>query len=277
MTRSPGTGRGLTALITGASGGIGRDLAELFARDGCDLLLVARSADALDALGAELSRTHGVRSTAIPADLSDPDAPAAVFRAVRDHGIEVDVLVNNAGRGLYGRFAETDLDTELRMIQLNVVALTQLTKLFLPAMLARRSGRILNVASTAAFQPGPMMAVYYATKAYVLSFSEALAEELAGTGITVTTLAPGSTRTGFQARARMDESRLFRGPTVLDSATVARAGYEGMLRGERLVIPGIFNKALVQALRVSPRRLVTKVAKRLNDRPGGREAKRGAG
>jgi len=122
-----------------------------------------------------------------------------------------------------------------------------------------------------------MMAVYYATKAYVLSFSEALAEELAGTGITVTTLAPGSTRTGFQARARMDESRLFRGPTVLDSATVARAGYEGMLRGERLVIPGIFNKALVQALRVSPRRLVTKVAKRLNDRPGGREAKRGAG
>jgi uncharacterized protein len=255
-----------TALVTGASGGIGRDLAKLLAAGGHHLLLVARSADALDELGAELAQAHGIRATAIPADLTDPNAPAAVHRAVRDLGAEVDVLVNNAGYGLYGRFAETDVDTELRMIQLNVAAVTHLTKLFLPTMLTRRSGRILNVASTAAFQPGPLMAVYYATKAYVLSFSEALAEELAGSGVTVTTLAPGSTRTGFQATAKIDQSRLFRGPTVMDSDAVARAGYEGLMRGERIVIPGLVNKALVQALRLGPRTLVTRLAKAANDR-----------
>jgi len=255
-----------TALITGASGGIGRDLARLFAAGGHHLLLVARSADALDQLGAELARAYGIRATTVPADLTDPDAPAAVHRAVRDLGAEVDVLVNNAGNGLYGRFAEADIDTELRMIQLNVTAVTHLTKLFLPAMLARRSGRILNVASTAAFQPGPLMAVYYATKAYVLSFSEALAEELAGSGVTVTTLAPGATRTGFQAQAKMDEARLFRRPTVMTSEAVARAGYEGLMRGERIVIPGLVNKALVQALRLAPRTLVTKILKAANER-----------
>jgi short-subunit dehydrogenase len=262
---SPTVGRPV-ALITGASGGIGRELATLFARDGFDLLLVARSAGALEELGAELSRLHGVAATAIAADLADPGAPEAVHEAARVRGATVDVLVNNAGHGLYGRFAATELDTELRMIQLNVAALTHLTKRFLPPMLARGRGRILNVASTAAFQPGPLMSVYYATKAYVLSFSEALAEELTGTGVTVTCLAPGATRTGFQARARMDEGRLLRGPNVMDAADVARRGYLGLMRGERIVVPGAINKAIVQALRLSPRRLVTRVGRALNDR-----------
>jgi short-subunit dehydrogenase len=230
------------------------------------VVLVARDARAIDQLGAELARRHGARATIVAADLADPAAPDRVAAAVHDAGVSVDVLVNNAGHGLYGRFAVTDLATELRMIQLNVSAVTHLTKLVLPAMLARGSGRILNVASTAAFQPGPLMAVYYATKAYVLSFSEALAEEVAGTGVTVTCLCPGATRTGFQARAGMDGSRLFRGPAVMSSEAVARAGYEGAMRGERLVIPGVINKALVQSLRAAPRRVVTRIARALNDR-----------
>jgi short-subunit dehydrogenase len=254
------------ALITGASGGIGRDLADLFAGDGFDLLLVARSAGALHELAAELTRRHGVTAAAIVADLAAPGSPDAVRAAADAHGAAVDVLVNNAGHGLYGRFSETELAVEMGMIQLNVSALTHLTKLFLPPMLARGRGRILNVASTAAFQPGPMMAVYYATKAYVLSFSEALAEELSGTGVTVTCLAPGATRTGFQARAGMDRARLFRGPNVLDSASVARRGYAGLMRGERLVVPGVVNQAIVQAVRLLPRRLVTRIGRALNDR-----------
>ena len=266
MSKSANAPYRLTVLVTGASGGIGRDLSRLFAAAGHHLLLVARNAAALDELGAELSAAHGIRVIPIPADLTDPVAPAAVHHAARELGAEVDVLVNNAGYGLYGRFAETDVETELRMIQLNVAAVTHLTKLFLPPMLTRRSGRILNVASTAGFQPGPLMAVYYATKSYVLSFSEALAEELAGSGVTVTTLAPGATRTGFQARANVDESRLFRGPTVMDSQAVARAGYEGLMRGERIVVPGLVNKALVQALRLGPRTLVTRIIKAANDR-----------
>jgi len=259
-------GRRPVALVTGASGGIGRDLATLFAQGGHDLVLVARDARVLDQVGAELARGQGARATIVAADLTDPAAPERVAAAVHDAGVSVDVLVNNAGYGLYGRFAETSLETELRMIQLNVSAVTHLTKHFLPAMLGRGAGRILNVASTAAFLPGPLMAVYYATKAYVLSYSEALAEEVAGTGVTVTCLCPGPTRTGFQARARMDESRLFRGPTTMSSKAVARAGYEGVMRGERLVIPGAVNKAVVQSLRVAPRRLVTRIARALNDR-----------
>jgi len=255
-------GRRPVALVTGASSGIGRDLAALFAQGGHDLVLVARDAGALDQVGAELAHGHGARATIIAADLADPAAPERVAAAIAS----VDVLVNNAGYGLYGRFAETDVATELRMIQLNVSAVTHLTKLFLPAMLARGAGRILNVASTAAFVPGPLMSVYYATKAYVLSFSEALAEEVTGTGVTVTCLCPGATRTRFQARAKMDESRLFRGPTIMSSEAVARAGYEGTMRGERLVIPGAVNKALVQSLRAAPRRLVTRIARALNDR-----------
>jgi len=249
-----------TALVTGASGGIGRELAREFAAGGYDLVLVARSGGKLEELAAELRERHGVAARVLAKDLAKPGTPDEIFQDLAGAGIEVDVLVNNAGFATFGPFAETDLVAEIEEIQLNVAALTHLTKRFLPAMLARRRGGVLNLASTAAFQPGPLMAVYYATKAYVLSFSEALAEELRGTGVTVTALCPGPTTTGFQARADMAGSGLFSGPLkVMDAAAVARAGYEGFRAGKRLVIPGLINKIGVQSVRVSPRSLVTRL------------------
>jgi hypothetical protein len=256
-----------TALITGASSGIGRELARLFARDHYDLVLVARSVDKLDRLGAELAREHGIRSRTIGADLASPDAPGAIVETLQQAAVTVDVLVNNAGYGTFGPFATTELRTELDLLAVNVVALTHLTKLLLPGMLARRTGRILNVASTAAFQPGPFMAVYYASKAYVLSFSEALAEELSGSGVSVTTLGPGPTPTGFQARARLEGVPFATAnPLVVDAATVARAGYRGLMQGRRLVVPGLGNKLLMQAVRFTPRRLVVKLVRVLQAR-----------
>ncbi|HYT04297.1 MAG TPA: SDR family oxidoreductase [Gemmatimonadales bacterium] len=258
-----------TAVITGASSGIGLELARLFARDGYDLVLVARNVDRLDRLGAELAERHGIRSRTVGADLASPDAPGAIAEMLKQAALEVDVLVNNAGYGTYGPFATTDLRTELDLLQVNVVALTHLTKLLLPSMLARRAGRILNVASTAGFQPGPFMAVYYASKAYVLSFSEALAEELGDSGVTVTTLCPGPVPTGFQARAGMEGTRLMsRSPLLMDAAAVARVGYTGLMKGKRLVVPGLGNKLLVQSERFAPRRLVTRIARFLQERPG---------
>ncbi|HUR83633.1 MAG TPA: SDR family oxidoreductase [Thermoanaerobaculia bacterium] len=252
----------LTALITGASSGIGLDLARLFAEDGHDVVLVARSGEKLRALASELSSKHDVQATVIVADLSKPDAARGVFVA----SPPVDILVNNAGHGTTGKFAETSIDAELDMIQVNVTALTHLTKLFLPHMLDRKRGRILNVASTAAFQPGPLMSVYYATKAYVLSFSEAIAEELGGTGVTVTALCPGPTATGFQAKANMSSEALLKVMKPVSSMEVARAGYRGMMRGQRIVIPGIKNKLGVEVLRISPRRVVTRVVRALQER-----------
>jgi len=251
-----------TALITGASSGIGLDLAHLFAADGHDLVLVARSEDKLRALAKELEAKHGIEAMVIVADLAKPDAPQQIFVIAPP----VDILVNDAGYGLSGKFAETDLRTELDMIQVNVTALTHLTKLFLTPMLERKRGRILNVASTAAFQPGPLMAVYYATKAYVLSFSEAIAEELRGTGVTVTALCPGPTATGFQKTARMSSEALLELMRPQSSMDVARAGYRALMRGKRIVIPGVKNKLGVQSLRVSPRALVTKVMRALQER-----------
>jgi short-subunit dehydrogenase len=251
-----------TALVTGASGGIGRELAREFAAGGYDLVLVARSGDKLEELAAELRQRHGVAARVLAKDLGGPESPDEIFHELEVAGISADVLVNNAGFATYGPFAETDLAAELDEIQLNVAALTHLTKRFLPGMLARRRGGVLNVASTTGFQPGPLMAVYYATKAYVLSFSEALAEELRGTGVTVTALCPGPTATGFQARADMEGSRLFTGfLKVMDAATVARAGYEGFRAGRRIVVPGLLNKLLIQSVRVSPRSLVTRIVR----------------
>lgn len=259
--RNSAAARRPTALVTGASGGIGRDLAKLLGAGGHDLILVARSRDTLELLAAEMRREHGVNATVITADLSAPDAAEQVARDIETRGLRVDVLVNNAGFGLYGAYLETDGDREMQMIRLNVEALTQLTKLLLPAMAARGAGKIMNVASTAAFQPGPYMAVYYATKAYVLSYSEALAEELSGSGVTVTCLCPGVTSTGFQSTAELQRSRLLQSSVVMDSMTVARAGYDGLMRGKRIVIPGVMNKAMVQSLRLTPRRLITKIVK----------------
>jgi short-subunit dehydrogenase len=246
-----------TALITGASSGIGADLARLFAREGYDLVLVAR--------GEAKLRELGLPATIIAADLTDPAAPQRIADALRAKSIDVDVLVNNAGVGVAGAFVETDLQAELAMIQLNVVALTHLTKLLLPGMVARRRGHVLNVASTAAFQPGPLMAVYYATKAYVLSFSEAIAEELRDSGVTVTALCPGPTETGFAAAANMSGTRLFTMMRPGDSRAVAEAGYEAMKRGRRVVVPGLKNKLLAQSVRVSPRRLVTTIVRKMQE------------
>jgi hypothetical protein len=264
MTHSTAGGGRQTALITGASGGIGLELARRFASGGYDLVLVARNAARLEELAAELRR-QGVAARVLARDLAVAGSPEELFRELAATGTAVDVLVNNAGFGTFGPFVETPLDKELEELQLNVVTLTHLTKKLLPAMLARRRGGILNVASTAAFQPGPLMAVYYATKAYVVSFSEALAEELRGTGLTVTALCPGPTATGFQQRSGMVISKLL---PVADAASVARAGYDGFRAGKRLVIPGLLNKVGVQSVRVSPRVLATRLVKKMQERRG---------
>jgi short-subunit dehydrogenase len=266
MADTANTKGGRTALVTGASGGIGAEIAALFARDGWDVVLVARSREGLEAVGQRLTAAHGVRVHVVPADLADPAAPQAVFDAVEALGLGIDALVNNAGFGLAGTFADvgqgaaTPLPRELEMLQVNVVALTHLSKLFVPGMVRRRRGYVMNVASTAAFQPGPRMAVYYASKAYVLSFSEALSVELDGTGVTVTALCPGATRTEFQAQANMENSRLFRGPNVMTAAAVAETGYRAMRAGKPVVIPGAVNRVMAHSTRLIPRRLAARIA-----------------
>jgi uncharacterized protein len=254
-----------TALITGASSGIGYELALLFAQDGFDCILVARSHDKLTELAARLESEFRVKTLVLPKDLSRPSAVNEIYEETGAASMPVNVLVNNAGFGVFGLFAEIDLEAELQMLQVNVTALTSLTKLFLPGMLERREGRILNVASTAGFAIGPLMSVYYASKAYVLSFSSALANELEGTGVTVTTLAPGPTRTGFQQRGAMEDSRLFRGQ-MADAGGVALAGYRGLMAGKPLVIPGVRNKLIPLVARLSPRGVMARVVRRSQER-----------
>src|SRR2546421_8102087 len=254
-----------TALITGASGGIGYELALLLASDGFDCILVARSRDKLDELAARLESEFRVKTLVVARDLSKPSAVDEIDEEVSAASMKVDVLVNNAGFPVYGRFVDTDLRTELEMLQVNVVALTALTKLFVRGMVERGNGRILNLASTAAFVPGPLMAVYYASKAYVLSFSQALANELQGTGVTVTSLAPRPTRRGLQKRGVMEDSRLVRGQ-IADAKSVAAAGYRGMMLGKTIVIPGFSNKLIPWVARVSPRGTVTRVVRRMQER-----------
>jgi short-subunit dehydrogenase len=249
------------ALVTGASSGIGLAVARRLAVDH-DLVLVARSADKLAELAAALERDHGAAVRVVGADLGNPDGVARVAAAL-DAGRPVDVLVNNAGLGVFGEFAATRLDDELAMLALNVVALTALTKLVVPGMVARGRGRILNVASTAAFQPGPFMAVYFATKAYVLSFSEAIGAELEGSGVTVTALCPGPTASGFQAAAQMESSKLVSGKALPTADEVAAAGVAAMQRGRRVAVVGVKNKLLVQSLRFLPRRTITATVKRM--------------
>ena len=251
--------RGETVLITGASSGIGRELARLFAGDDADLVLIARSEGRLRELADELAAEYGVQAQVVPADLSRPGSPEEIAQTLARRHVDVDVLVNNAGFGTHGPVAGIGVGRQLEMIEVNVAALTALTALFLPGMLERRRGAILNVASTAAFQPGPNQAVYCATKAYVLSFTEALAEEVRGSGVRVSCLAPGATDTGFAAQAGMAGTRLFR-RGVMDAGRVARAGRDGLQRGKTLIIPSLRNRVLAFSVRLSPRVLVTRVS-----------------
>lgn len=254
------THRAETVLVTGASSGIGLELAKCFAAEGCRLVLVARNTAALQTLADELRAAHGCEARVLTADLGRPETPARIFDELQQAGVEVDVLVNNAGFGAHGDFAALPLPRQLEMVQVNITALMHLTGLFLPGLRARRRGGVLNVGSVAGFQPGPGMAVYFATKAFVLSFGEALAEELRGSGVTVTTLCPGPTKTNFGKVAN------FRGGQHLtrhgmSAAAVARAGHAAFRRGRVLSVPGLSNRFLTLLVRVMPRLVVRRIVR----------------
>ena len=251
----------LTALITGASGGIGYELAKLFARDHYNLVLVARTTEKLNQVAAELQSQFQVTVKTVALDLASPPAAKFLFDQMQREGVAVDVLVNNAGFGSFGEFAGMPEDEILGQIHLNITALTHLTRLFLRPMVARRSGKVMNVASTAAFQPGPLMAVYYATKAYVLSFSEALANEVAGSGVIVSCFCPGATDTGFAKRAGTEDSRLFKKLRPMNAEVVARDGYRGLMAGQTVVISGVQNWLVAESVRFAPRKMVTAISR----------------
>jgi short-subunit dehydrogenase len=257
-----------TALITGASAGLGLEFSRLFAADKHDVILVARRKDRLEELADELQRRHSVRAHVIAADLMKPDAAAQLVEAVGKLGVEVEFLVNNAGFGYTSAFVESDLDRQLGMLQVNVMVLTALCRAFVPAMVQRGHGHVLNIGSTAGCQPGPFMAVYYASKAYVNSFTEALAYELKGTGVTATLSLPGATATEFAAVAGNDKSRLF-AMGAMPGAVVARQAYKAMHAGKRMKVHGALNKFTVFAVRMTPRPVINAVAAALNKSSAG--------
>lgn len=247
-----------TVLITGASSGIGLEFAKLFAKNGYDLVLVARS-ETLNDQAADYRLNYRVNALALQKDLSAPNAPQEIFDEVSVARMPIDILINNAGYATYGLFTDLDLHKELNMIQLNVTALVHLTALFLPGMKARKFGHVLNVASTAAFQPGPLMATYYATKAFVLSWSEALGVEMKGTGVSFTALCPGPTESGFQNRAAMTESKLVQSG-LMTAAEVAQAGYDALLNEQDIIVPGLRNQVMALAARFAPRKRAAEIA-----------------
>ncbi|WP_017318481.1 SDR family NAD(P)-dependent oxidoreductase [Mastigocladopsis repens] len=250
-----------TALITGAASGIGYELACIFACDTYNLVLVDKNGQKLSEIADKFQQKFGISVKNIVKDLSIASVPEEIFTELQQASIKVDVLVNNAGFGNYGLFNETDLTAELKMLQVNLVSLTHLTKLFLKDMVNQGDGKILNVASTAAFQPGPLMAVYSATKAYILLFSEAIANELADTGVTVTVLCPGPTESAFHETTGMADSELLREKKMMTAETVAKIGYRGLMANTTVVIPGVKNKILAELVRFAPRKLVTQIAR----------------
>ncbi len=252
------------ALVTGASSGLGEQFARLFAKDGHPVVLVARSKARLEHLAEELERLHKVKAYVVPMDLTQPSAPKAIEEQVSALGLEVDWLVNNAGFGSNGPFLDLDRDNEVGMVQVNCAALLELSHRFGRGMRERKRGRILNIASTAGFQPGPFMATYYATKAFVVSFSEGLAHELQGTGVTVTCYCPGATLTEFGARSGNQDSMLFKQPGVPSAAEVAHRAYDAMMQGEVLAVHGPMNWLGVEAVRFTPRRWIRGITARLN-------------
>ena len=251
-----------TALITGASSGIGLELARQFAGGGYRLVLVARVQSELETVATEMRQNFGVAAEVIARDLSRPEAAGEIFEALEHDGKQIDILVNNAGLGQKGKFWETPLERDIEMIRVNIETLTRLTKLFLPPMVQRNHGKILNVSSVAGFEPCPLLAVYHATKAYVLSFSEAIATELEETNVTVTALCPGVTDTDFYPKADMIATRAFQKTKVMTPREVAREGYEALMRGDLVFVPGMLNKTLAFS-----RRLLTEHAQaKLNEK-----------
>jgi short-subunit dehydrogenase len=255
-----------TALVTGASSGIGLELAKRFAADGFDVVLVSRTGAALEELAQQVEEGYGARAHVLPMDLARPGAPSLLVGELRSRGVHVDALVNSAGFNQFGPFAEADERRMLELLQVDVVALTDLTRLLLPGMIERRWGRVVNLASNAAFQPGPLMAVYYASKAYVLSLSIALGEELRGSGVAVTALCPGVTATGFQAAAGMEDSKLVAGKTLASPAEVADWGYAVIKRGRPFAVHTARWRSFAFATRLFPRTTAARLAMRAQAR-----------
>lgn len=254
-----------TALITGSSGGIGYELAKVHAENGDNLVLVARNKSKLDELKKELEERHGIMVYTIGKDLSLTDSAKEVYDEVKKNNISIDYLINNAGLGDIGLFADCDWEKQEKMINLNITALAHFTRLYLPDMIKKGSGKILNVASTASFQPGPTMSVYFATKAFVLSFSEAVNEEVRNKGISVTALCPGSTESGFHAAATGDK-KVLKERKLISSRKVAEFGYKAMMKGKSVVIPGLKNMIMATSVRFFPRNIIVRAARKIQEK-----------
>ncbi len=253
-----------TALITGASAGLGKEFAKLFAEDQHDVLLVARRKNELENLKVELQEKWKIQVHILDLDISKPDSAKKILHFVENNQMEIEFLVNNAGFGTNGTFAELELERELQMIDLNIRSLVELTYLFMQPMIARKHGKILNIGSVAGFQAGPFMSTYYASKAFVNSFSEALSIELKGSGVTCTVLAPGPTATEFQAVAKLEKRKVFNADVSATAISVAKCGYQGMMSGQSLVVPGLSNKLIVQSGRFLPRQFLQKAVAKMN-------------
>ncbi len=253
-----------TALITGASSGIGYELSKVFAKNGYNLVLVARNSEKLDSISEEIGKQHDILIKVLPKDLCELSAPQELYNDLAAEGISIDVLVNNAGIGNNGKFTDTGIEEYMDLIQLNITSLTMLCSIFGKDMVKNGSGRILNVASTAAFQAGPYMSIYYASKAYVLLFSEGIKNELKNDGVSVTVLCPGATQTEFFRRSDMIGTKLESSPFMMSASKVAEIGFSGLMKGKTVVIPGIANKLMVFSGRFAPRRIVSAIASYLN-------------
>lgn len=254
-----------TALITGASSGIGLELAKIVEGNRINLLLIARSEDKLKALASELQSEYGVQIKVLVKDLSNPESANDIYDYCKVNSIQVKYLINNAGFGDYGKFHEIGLERQIQMINVNIGSLVTLTRLFLPEMVRSKSGKILNTASIAAVLPGPLMAVYYASKAFVLHFSEAIGNELSGSGVTVTCLCPGGTETNFFNEANAKESAFAKGKTFISPEKVAKYGFDSMMKGKQVAIHGFTNYLMVNSVRFFPRKVVTKVSRQLSE------------
>ncbi|MFD0586539.1 SDR family NAD(P)-dependent oxidoreductase [Paenibacillus sp. GCM10027627] len=256
-----------TALITGASGGIGRAFTDIFANEGYQVVLASRNESKLLEVEQQLKERYGASTLSVPVDLAHSSGPQQLFEAVKRRGIEVDVLVNNAGIGSFGYLHQQNPALELNMLQLNVTSLSHLMMLFLPDMIKRKNGHILNIGSTTSFYPCPLSANYSASKAFVLSLTEAAANELQGTGVQVTALCPGATSTAFFKSAQMDRQKVSDPDAVMDPAKVARIGFDALMGGKTVVVPGIQNWLFTQAPRFFPRKLVTSITRRVLEQP----------